>query len=131
VPAAPPASWADLIERAELRGPVGELARNSALIAIEDRLVRLAIRPTHEHLADGPLVGTLEQRLGAALGREVKVKFERSGDGTESPAEQRARADGERQRAAAAAVHGDPVVQSLIDTFGARVIPDSVRPIDS
>ncbi|MFC4821906.1 DNA polymerase III subunit gamma/tau [Dokdonella ginsengisoli] len=130
-PAALPASWADLIDRAELRGPVGELARNSSLIAIEDRLVRLAIRPTHEHLADGPLVGTLEQRLGAALGREVKVKFERSGDGAESPAEQRARADGERQRAAAAAVHGDPVVQSLIDTFGARVIPDSVRPIDN
>jgi DNA polymerase-3 subunit gamma/tau len=130
-PAAPPASWAELIDRAELRGPAGELARNSALIAIEDKLVRLAIRPTHEHLADGPLVGTLEQRLGAALGRAVKVKFERSGDATDSPAEQRARADGERQRAAAAAVHGDPIVQSLIDTFGARVIPDSVRPIDS
>lgn len=128
--AAQRASWADLIEQAELRGPVGELARNSALIAIEDKLVRLAIRPTHEHLADGPLVGTLEQRLGAALGRAVKVKFEHSGDGAESPAEQRARADGERQRAAAAAVQGDPVVQSLIDTFGARVIPDSVRPID-
>ena len=125
-----PGSWPELIDRAELRGPVGELARNSALIAIDDALVRLAIRPTHEHLADGPLVGTLEQRLGAALGRAVKVRFERSGDATDSPAEQRARADGERQRAAAAAVQGDPVVQSLIDTFGARVIPDSVRPID-
>ncbi|MBO9664148.1 DNA polymerase III subunit gamma/tau [Dokdonella sp.] len=124
-----PGSWPELIERAELRGPVGELARNSSLIAIEDKQVRLAIRPTHEHLADGPLVGTLEQRLGAALGRAIKVKFER-GDGAESPAEQRERADSERRQAAVAAVHGDPVVQSLIDTFGARVIADSVRPVD-
>lgn len=126
----PGLSWPELIERAELRGPAGELARNSTLVAIEERLVRLAIRPTHEHLAEGPLVGTLEQRLGDALGRSVKVKFERGGDGVESPAEQRTRADNERRQAAAVAVHGDPVVQSLIDTFGARVIPDSVRPVD-
>ena len=123
--------WAALIERAELRGPVGQLAHHATLIAIEDKLVRLAIRPPHEHLADGPLVGTLEQRLGAALGRPVKVKFERDSGGAETPAEQRARADSQRRQAAEDAVRGDPVVQSLIDTFGARVIPESVRPADS
>ncbi|HEY0230660.1 MAG TPA: DNA polymerase III subunit gamma/tau [Dokdonella sp.] len=123
--------WAALIERAELRGPVGQLAHHATLVAIEDRLVRLAIRPPHEHLADGPLVGTLEQRLGAALGRPVKVKFERDSGGAETPAEQRARADSQRRQVAEDAVRGDPVVQSLIDTFGARVIPESVRPADS
>ncbi len=122
--------WAALIERAELRGPVGQLAHHATLIAIEEKLVRLAIRPPHEHLADGPLVGTLEQRLGAALGRAVKVKFERDSGGTETPAEQRARADSQRRQAAEDALRGDPVVQSLIDTFGARVIPESVRPTD-
>jgi DNA polymerase-3 subunit gamma/tau len=123
--------WAALIERAELGGPAGQLAHHATLIAIEDKLVRLAIRPPHEHLAEGPLVGTLEQRLGAALGRPVKVKFERDSGGAETPAEQRARADSQRRQAAEDAVRGDPVVQSLIDTFGARVIPESVRPADS
>jgi DNA polymerase-3 subunit gamma/tau len=122
--------WSALIERAELRGPVGQLAHHATLIAIEGNLVRLAIRPPHEHLAEGPLVGGLEQRLGAALGRPVKVKFERDSGGAETPAEQRARADGQRRQAAEDAVRGDPVVQSLIDTFGARVIPESVRPAD-
>lgn len=122
--------WSALIERAGLRGPVGQLAHHATLIAIEDRLVRLAIRPPHEHLAEGPMVDTLAQRLGEALGRQVKVKFERDSAGAETPAEQRAREDGARLQAAEEAVRGDPVVQSLIDTFDARVIPESVRPAD-
>ena len=122
--------WAALIERAELRGPTGDIARQSTLIAIEDKIVRLAIKPSFEHLAEGPVVSTLEQRLGTALGRPVKVKFERANGGSESPAEQRARLDGARLQAAADGVRGDPVVQSLIDTFGARVVPESVRPVD-
>jgi DNA polymerase-3 subunit gamma/tau len=122
--------WAELIERAELRGPVGQLARHASLVAIEDRLVRLALKPAHEHLAVGPMQAQLEQRLGAALGREVKVKFERDSGGAESPADQRVRVDSARRSAAADAVHGDPFVQALVDTFGARVIPESVRPND-
>ena len=129
--AAPPADWPSLIERAELRGPVGQLALQATLVAIEERLVRLALKPAHEHLAVPPMVAQLEQRLGAALGREIKVKFERGDGATESPAELRERADNSRRQAAEAAVHADPFVQSLVDTFGARVIPESIRPTDS
>ena len=76
------------------------------------------------------MLALLEQRLGAALGREVKVKVERDTVGMESPAEQRMRADNVRQQAAEDSVRADPFVQSVIDTFGARVIPESVRPIE-
>ena len=123
-------SWGELIERAELGGPVGQLARHATLVGIEDGLVRLALKPTHQHLAMGPMVEMLEQRLSVALGREVKVRFERDNGGAESPAEQRERADRQRQQAAESAVRGDPVVQSLVDTFDARVVPGSVRPAD-
>jgi DNA polymerase-3 subunit gamma/tau len=125
-----PASWSELIERAGLGGPAGELARNAALIAIAGKLVRLAIAPSHEHLSEGPLTATLEQRIGNALGRAVKVKFERAGGVAQTPAEQRARADQARRSAAEEAVQADPFVQSMIDTFGARVVPGSVRPLD-
>lgn len=124
-------AWADLIDRAELRGPVGQLALHSTLVGIDDHVVRLALKPAHEHFAVGPMVAQLEQRLSAALGRDLKVKFERDSGGTESPAEQRVRADQSRRQAAEEAVRGDPVVQSLIDTFDARVIPESVRPAQS
>jgi DNA polymerase-3 subunit gamma/tau len=125
-----PASWSELIERAGLGGPAGELARNSSLVAIEGDVVRLAIGPSHAHLSEGPLTATLEQRIGNALGRAIKVKFERAGDAVQTPAEQRTRADSARRSAAEEAVQTDPFVQSMIDTFGARVVPGSVRPLD-
>ena len=130
---APPSDWAALIERAQLRGPVGQLAQQATLVAIEDRLVRLAIAPAHEHLADGLFVEQLEKRIGGVLGRDIRIKFERADAGAQAqtPAQQRARADNARQSAAEDAVHGDPIVRSLIETFDARVILDSVRPVGS
>jgi DNA polymerase-3 subunit gamma/tau len=122
--------WAALIERAQLRGPVGQLAQNATLIAIEGGIVRIAMNDSHEHLAVGPMLTQLEQRLGVALGRDVKIRLERAGSGAQTPAEQRARADSARRSAAEEAVQGDPFVQSMIDTFGARVVPGSVRPLD-
>ena len=122
--------WEELIDRAQLRGPLGQLAQNATLIAVDGSVVRLAMNESYEHLAVGPMVAQLEQRLGVALGREVKVRFERAGGGAQTPAEQRARAANERRSAAEESVQADPFVQSMIDTFGARVVPGSVRPID-
>ena len=128
--AEPMATWANLIEQAGLRGPVGQLAQNSTLIAIEGNVVRLAMDPAYEHLAVGPMVDTLERQLGVALGRAVKVRFERAGSAAQTPAEQRARTDSARRSAAEEAVQTDPFVRSMIDTFGGRVVPGSVRPLD-
>jgi len=122
--------WEELIDRAQLRGPLGQLAQNATLIAVDGSVVRLAMNESYEHLAVGPMVAQLEQRLGVALGRDVKVRFERAGGGAQTPAEQRARADHERRSAAEESVQADPFVQSMIDTFGARVVPGSVRPLD-
>ncbi|MDR2011997.1 MAG: DNA polymerase III subunit gamma/tau [Rhodanobacter sp.] len=122
--------WANLINKADLRGPVGELARQASLTALDGNILRLSLKPEHEHFIAPSLIAQLEQRLGAALGREIKVKFGRDAGAAESPAEQRMRADRSRQQAAVEAVNGDPLVRSLIDTFDARVIPESVRPAE-
>ena len=122
--------WDALIKRAELGGPLGQFARQTTLIAIDGALVRLAVKPAHEHLASGPLVAQLEQKLGAALGGKIKIKFERDDGGAESPAEQRTRTESARRQAAEDALRSDPVVQSLIENFDGRMIAGSVRPAD-
>jgi len=122
--------WDQLIRRAELGGPLGQFARQTTLVAIEGALVRLALKPAHEHLAAGPLVAQLEQKLGSALGGKVKIRFERDSGGAESPADQQSRTETSRRQAAEDSLRSDPFVKTLEQTFGARLIPNSVRPVD-
>jgi DNA polymerase-3 subunit gamma/tau len=121
--------WDQLIRRAELGGPLGQFARQTTLVAIEGSLVRLALKPAHEHLAAGPVVAQLEQKLGSALGGKVKIRFERDAGG-ESPADQQSRTESTRRQAAEESLRSDPFVKTLEQTFGARLIPNSVRPLD-
>jgi DNA polymerase-3 subunit gamma/tau len=122
------ADWPALIETAGLKGPVGQLAQHSSLIAIEDGLVRLALKPVHEHFNAPPLIAMMEQKLSAVLGRSVKVKYEKSSAQREAPAETAQRERSARQQAAEESLAGDPGVQSLLRDFGGRLIGDSIRP---
>ena len=129
--AAPPADlsdWPALIEAAGLRGPVGQLAQHATLIAIDDRAVRLALKPNHEHFNSPSLVVLMEQKLSGLLGRTLKVRFEKVGAvGAEAPAEIAIRERSARQQTAELAMNGDPVVQALLRDFDARILPDSIK----
>ena len=120
--------WASLIERAGLGGPLGQIAQNSVLLGIDEGVVRLALKPSHEQLAVAPMVAKLEARLGDVLGGKIRVRFERAGNHAETPAERRARADQARRDEAGRALREDPAVQSLLDTFSGRIVDESIQP---
>ncbi|MEO6075873.1 MAG: DNA polymerase III subunit gamma/tau [Dokdonella sp.] len=120
--------WPTLIEKANLRGPVGELARQSLLLGIEGDRVRLRIKESHQDLTNGTMAKMLEQRLGDALGRPVRVSYEIVSDISGTPAEQRVHADAARQRQAEDGIRNDPVGLSLVNDFNARLVADSVQP---
>ena len=122
------ADWADLIDRAGLRGPVGQLARHAALLGVDGRQLRLALRSEHEHLMSPELQAQMEDKLAQVLGGPLRLRFERPVAGMATPAEQAARARSEQQQQAEAALDADPLVQGLVREFGARVVPNSVRP---
>jgi DNA polymerase-3 subunit gamma/tau len=121
--------WAGLIEAAGLKGPVGQLAQHSNLIAVEQHVVRLALKPAHEHMNSAPLVAVMEEKLGSVLGRAIKVRFEKTSESFgEAPAEAAGRARVARQQATEQAMSDDPIVQALMRDFDAKVIPESVKP---
>ena len=120
--------WPALIEAAGLKGPVGQLAQHANLIAIENDVVRLSLKPAHEHFNSPALAAVLEQKLGAALGRPVKLRFEKAVPTQEAPAEAAQRERVARQRAAEESLATDPGVQGLLRDFGGRLINESVRP---
>jgi DNA polymerase-3 subunit gamma/tau len=122
--------WPDLLNRCELGGPLGQLALNTVLLGCEGEVLRLGLKSVHEHLATPRLVERLGEKLGAALGRTLRIRVERVADGAESPADAMAKSSEARLQQAHEGLHADPAVQSLIDTFGARIIGESVRPLE-
>jgi DNA polymerase-3 subunit gamma/tau len=120
--------WSALIDSAGLRGPAGQLARHAALIAIEGDVVRLALKPMHEHFSSPPLIAQMEEHLSTTLGRAIKVKFDKAA-AMDTPIEAAARERSARQSAAERALGEDPAVQTLIRDFDARIVPASVKPV--
>jgi DNA polymerase-3 subunit gamma/tau len=123
--------WDSLIEQANLRGPLGQLAQNAVLRDREGHTLVLALQPIHMHLAVEPMVGQMEDRVSQALGERVKLRFveEQSAAG-ETPAARAANARVAAQSAAEQAIEEDPLVQSLKREFGARVVPQSIKPFE-
>ncbi|HEY2395586.1 MAG TPA: DNA polymerase III subunit gamma/tau [Rudaea sp.] len=120
--------WPSLIDAAGLKGTVGQLAQHSSLIAVEASVVRLSLKPMHEHFNLPAVAATLEQKLSALLGRPLKVRFEKISVAHEVPAEAAQRERSERQLAAEESLAGDPGVQSLLREFGGRLVGESIRP---
>ena len=121
--------WSNLIRQSGLGGPAGELARNCALIGIDDGVVRLSAKDGHGELAAPSLVATIQEKLGAVLGQPVKVRFEKATTAVETPADASERDRAARQKSAEAAIDGDSFVQAAIRDFGAHVVPGSVKPV--
>ncbi len=126
-PAGPP-DWETLIDRAGLHGPLRELAVNASLRSIEDGQVTLALPAAHAGLIVEPMAGQMQDKLGAALGRPIKLHFVHTDDVGPTPAGRARQARDERQAEAERAIDEDPFIQSMKRDFGASVVPQSVRP---
>ncbi|GAA0241337.1 DNA polymerase III subunit gamma/tau [Rhodanobacter caeni] len=124
-------SWEALIAQAGLRGPLGLLAQNAALRERDGQTLVLALQPVHMHLAVEPMVSQMAERIGQALGESIRLRFVTStaGAAVETPAARAAQARDVAQSAAEQAIEGDPLVQALKRDFGARVVPQSIKPI--
>ncbi len=121
-------AWSALIDSAGLRGPAGQLARHAALIGIDGDVVRLALKPVHEHFSAPPLIAQMEERLSSALGRAIRVRFDKA-VATDTPAEAAVRERSSRQSAAERSLDQDSAIQGLVRDFDGRIVPASVKPV--
>ena len=127
-----PLDWEALIQRADLRGPLGQLAQNSALHHRDGHTLVLALQPTYMHLAVEPMVSQIADRISAVMGETVRLRFMSDSQGAaETPAARAASVRSAAQSAAEQSIEGDPLVQALKREFGARVVPQSVKPFES
>lgn len=123
-----PEQWPQLAASLKLTGLADELARTSEWLGVQDNTVtlRVAIRSLAAQQGQARLRTVLTEHFGKVV--QLKIEFGKTGSGTARAVEEVRRA--ERQKEAEAAVAQDPFVLSLIEEFGARVMPGSIAAND-
>jgi DNA polymerase-3 subunit gamma/tau len=122
--------WAALIDQAGLRGPLGQLAQNAALRERDGQTLTLVLQESHMHLAVEPMVSQMEEQVGRALGERIRLRFVSDASAaSHTPAARAAEARDAAQARAEQSIEEDPLVQALKRDFGARVVPQSIKPV--
>ena len=123
-------NWPSIIEALKITGMVRELAANCVLVSHNANKVELLLDAAHEHLRSKNCEKRLEQGLQAYYSTPVKLEIKVGQSSIETPALQRTRNENERYQAALKSIESDDTIKTLRDTFGARIIPDTIQPVD-
>ncbi|HXP64786.1 MAG TPA: DNA polymerase III subunit gamma/tau [Steroidobacteraceae bacterium] len=122
------ANWPAVVEAAALSGMVRQLALNCLPAAFENSLLTLRLDQAASDRRTRPIEEKLVQALSKYLGRDIRIAFEISESGLNSPARQRVQAEQDRIARAASAFEADPAVKGLRERFGGDVDTTSVKP---
>jgi DNA polymerase-3 subunit gamma/tau len=129
--AAPPQGldWVSLIATLKLGGMARMLAQHAELVGFDAQSVELRVLEAHRHLLEKPYRDKLQSALEEHFGRKLRVEF-KVGDGSgRTPAELADRERESRQRQAIESIDKDPFVRELVESFDARVVDESIRPL--
>jgi DNA polymerase-3 subunit gamma/tau len=122
--------WHELVGQLKLGGMARMLAQHCEIAGHDANRMELRVPEAHRHLLEKPYRDKLQSAVEEHFGRRVRLEFTLGEPTGNTPAE---RADYERQtrqRGAIEAIDRDPFVRELVENFDARVIDESIRPVE-
>ncbi len=122
-------AWGSIVAQLEISGLARQLANNCVLLGRTGKLVKLGLEPRNNMMKVPGAVDKLTQALSKHFGETVRIEFEAPIAGVETPAQAEQRAVVEEFDSARQSLESDPAVRALRETFGATLLPDSVRPL--
>ena len=122
--------WERDFRSLEIVGMPGNLASHGAL-AWDGNTVVLTIDDGHARLLNTRHEEKILAGLRSRFGDATELKVEPGNPGPHTPAAYEERQRKARQQAAEEAIRKDPAVQSIVERFEARVVEDSIRPIET
>jgi len=124
-------NWHTLVNQLGLRAMARSLATNCSLKAIEGGRVTLMLARAQESLRTRSVEERIEKALSDHFGEPLKLVIEIVDHVEDTPAQAVERGVAERQQAAEQSIAEDSVARALRETFGAELIPGSVKPLTS
>ncbi len=124
-----PDQWSGLCQHLGFSGPLRVLSQHlMPAVTTDPGVLLFKMEERDAHLHTQRLHKQLNQALGEHLQSPIKVKVQYTNDTLQSPARMQAAADDKANRKAHQTVASDAVINDLIETFDARIVPGSVRP---
>jgi DNA polymerase-3 subunit gamma/tau len=121
--------WASLQSSLKLSGAVREFARNLQLESTSKQRWTFLVPDTLRHLGSESVVQSLQTALSSRLGYQVMLDLHTASEPVKSVATATEHAEINRMSEAERAINEDPTVQDIKSEFDAKVIPDSIQPI--
>ena len=121
-------TWHTILPQLNLSGMALPLAQHCLLESITDTHITLLLDESGSTLQSPRAAAQLSEALAQHYGRELQLQFTVTVLTEETPEKRGLREAAERQAAAEAAITNDPFVKQLQETFGAVIVPGSIRP---
>lgn len=124
-------TWHLLLPRLGLKGMALMLAENSELLGQNGPQISLRCPPSHVSLRTPLTEESIRKALAKVLGMEVRLRYEEGRPAQSTPAQVRKQQEAIRQQDAVKSLQNDPIVRKLEERLDARLVEESVRPLDS
>ena len=120
--------WPSLVARLHAQGAVRQLLAQSELKGVQGQVfqVQVPIR----HLAEPSLVERARELLADHFGAGVQLQVTVGQTGGQTAAARASEQQARRQAESEEAIKADPFVRTLLEEFGATILPDSIKPLD-
>ncbi|MCC6075482.1 DNA polymerase III subunit gamma/tau [Pseudomonas sp. GCM10022188] len=136
LPAAQPATglaaeWLELFPKLGLAGMTASIAANCTLVAVDGDRWHLHLDPGQSALFNAGQQRRLTDALSSYHARPLTLQIDIVRPEQETPAQAAARQRAERQHAAEASIHADPLVRQMMEQFAAVIRDGTIVPLDN
>ncbi len=121
--------WSSLQSSLKLSGAAREFARNLQLESAHHDRWKFLVPDTLQHLGSRSVVQSLQTALSDRLGHAVMLDLHTASEPLQSVAAAAAAAEVNRISEAERAISEDPTVKQIREKFGAKIVPDSIQPL--
>jgi DNA polymerase-3 subunit gamma/tau len=125
-----PADWGRFCASLQLGGITRQLAQNCAFGSWDGQTLCLTLDASRGQLRVGQSEKRLLESIRKRLGSEVQLSISEAIPEDETPAMRQQRQQVERQQQAEASMAADPLVREMEQRFDAKLLSDTVRPVD-
>ena len=129
-PIASAEDWLQFAASSGMKGAARQLAENAAFVGYGNGVLQLSLEGGFDYLRSERSLAELSSVLAAKFGTAPKIVFDNAATASETLQQRTHRQRDARQSAAEENFMNNPDVQRLIQQHGAKVVPDSIRPLD-